>query len=318
MPNIMHSVERKRNLSMFASIFGPRFCKPGFSRFFFSADGVTLKWGWLLFCLLILLPQRHALADLMLAPTRIVFDKNQRSAQLDLINNGDSAATYRISLVNRRMSETGEFSAADNPLPGEQFADALLRYSPRQVMLAPGRGQTIRISLRKPADLPVGEYRSHLQFDLVPEVSAASSIDAQRLELAPGELGVQLRALIGVSIPVIVRHGETAAKVTLSGLELPKPAAGQAPTLAVVLQRSGNRSVYGDLAATFTPQGGAALDVGKVGGLAVYTPNPLRRVKVELQPPAGLVLARGTLRVTFRERADAGGKLMAEAATDVP
>jgi len=274
--------------------------------------------GLLLGALFMLLAAAPASADLMLFPTRIVFDKNQRAAQLELINNGQESSTYRISLVNRRMSETGEFSAVDSPLPGEQFADALLRYSPRQVVLAPGRSQTIRILLRKPANLAPGEYRSHLLFDLVPETGATSSLDAQAPKLGSGEVGVQLKALIGVSIPVIVRHGDTAANVTLAGLELHKPVAGQAATLAFVLQRNGNRSVYGDLGATFTPQGGAAQEVGKAGGVAVYTPNPLRRVKLALQPPAGLVLARGTLRVTFRERPEAGGKLLAEAAIELP
>ncbi len=265
-----------------------------------------------------LLAASSALADLMLFPTRVVFDKNQRAAQLELINNGQESTTYRVHLVNRRMNEVGEFSAAETALPGEQFADALLRYSPRQVVLGPGRGQTIRILLRKPADLPAGEYRSHLQFDLVPEATGASSIDAQASKPGPGEVGVQLRALVGVSIPVIVRHGETSATVSLAGLELPKPAAGQPAMLLAVLQRSGNRSVYGDLVATFTPQGGVAQEVGKAGGVAVYTPNAMRHARLELQPPAGLVLARGTLRMSFRERPDAGGKLLAEAAIELP
>lgn len=274
--------------------------------------------GLLLGALLMLLAAAPASADLMLFPTRIVFDKNQRAAQLELINNGQETATYRISLVKRRMSETGEISAADSPLPGEQFADALLRYSPRQVVLAPGASQTIRILLRKPVNLAPGEYRSHLQLDLIPEVSAANSLDTQAPKLGLGKMGVQLKVLIGVSIPVIVRHGDTAATVTLAGLELLKPVAGQPRILAMVLQRSGNRSIYGDLGATFTPQRGAAQEVGIAGGVAVYTPNPLRRVKLALKPPAGLVLARGTLRVTFRERPEAGGKLLAEAAIELP
>lgn len=276
------------------------------------------RFGWLLCGCVLLLMASSAFADLMLYPTRIVFEKNQRAAQLELINNGKESATYRIRVVNRRMSETGEFSAVDQPLAGEQFADAMLIYSPRQVVLAPGRGQTVRIMLRKPANLPVGEYRSHLQFDLVPEASGASSIDAQGPKPAAGEVGVQLRALIGVSIPVIVRHGATSAKTTLSELELVKPATGQPPALTAVLQRSGNSSVFGDLVATFTPAGGTAQEVGKAGGVAVYTPNALRRVRLALQPPEGLALARGTLRLTYRERPDAGGKLLAEAAIDVP
>ncbi|MDP3842486.1 MAG: molecular chaperone [Oxalobacteraceae bacterium] len=288
-------------------------CLPMQSRRF-DLQGCCLLLG----ALFMLLAAPPASADLMLYPTRIVFDKNQRAAQLELINNGQETATYRISLVNRRMSEIGEFSTVDSPLPGEQFAGALLRYSPRQVVLAPGTGQTVRMSLRKPADLPAGEYRSHLQFDRVPEAGGARSLDAQGPKPIAGEMGVQLKALIGVSIPVIVRHGETAANLTLAGLELLKPTAGQAATLAVVLQRSGNRSVYGDLGATFTPQGGTVQEVGKAGGVAVYTPNPLRRAKLALQPPAGLVLARGLLRVTFRERPEAGGKLLAEAAIELP
>ena len=301
---------------MFASIFGSRFRAAGFSRHFVPADRMTPKWGWLLFAVLSVLPLRPAWADLMVAPTRIVFDKNQRAAQLDLINSGAETATYRISIVNRRMSETGEFSAIDSPGPGEQFAGELLRYSPRQVVLAPGIGQTVRLSLRKPADLPAGEYRSHLIFEKVAAAKGATSLETQT---APaGEVSVQLTMLVGVSIPVIVRHGETTADVKLTGLELLKPVAGQPATLALVLQRSGNRSVYGDLGAIFTPQGGAAQEVGKAGGVAVYTPNPLRRVRLALQPPPGLVLARGTLRVTFRERPEAGGKLLAEAAIDLP
>ena len=304
---------------MFATtFFATRFRAAGFSRpSSVPTDCVTLKWSWLLFALFMLLPLRPAWADLMVAPTRIVFDKNQRTAQLDLINNGNETATYRIRVVNRRMSETGEFFAIDSPAPGEQFAGELLRYSPRQVVLAPSAGQVVRVMLRKPAGLAAGEYRSHLLFGRVPDAKGLTSIETQD-KVGPGEIGITLTALIGASIPVIVRHGDTAATVTLAGLELLKHVAGQPRILAMVLQRSGNRSVYGDLVATFTPQRGAAQEVGIAGGVAVYTPNPLRRVKLALNPPAGLVLAGGTLRVTFRERPEAGGKLLAEAAIELP
>ncbi|MGV8892781.1 MAG: molecular chaperone [Burkholderiaceae bacterium] len=316
---------------MLPSIFSPRPPAADVQSYSIPSTRFGLQeCGLLLGALFMLLAAAPASADLMLYPTRIVFEKNQRAAQLELINNGQESTTYRINVVNRRMSETGEFSAVDSPLPGEQFADELLRYSPRQVTLAPRASQTIRISLRKPADLPAGEYRSHLQFDRIPEASGASSIDhvseasgassidAPGPKSAAGDVGVQLTALIGVSIPVIVRHGKTAANVTLSSLEFLKPAAAQAAMLAAVLQRSGNRSVYGDLDATFTPQGGVTQQVGKAGGVAIYTPNPLRRIKLELQPPAGLVLARGTLRLTYRERPEAGNKLLTEAVIELP
>jgi len=94
---------------------------------------MTLLCRFTLVALLLLLPASQAMAQLMLYPTRIVLEGNQRSAQLELIHNGTQSATYPIALVNRRMSVTGAFAEIDTPLPGEQFAEDLLRYSPRQV-----------------------------------------------------------------------------------------------------------------------------------------------------------------------------------------
>lgn len=270
-----------------------------------------------LLCAAIVLPMHQAHADLMLNPTRIVFDKNRRAAQIDLINDGAASATYRLVLVNRRMTEAGEFTAIDTPGPGDQFADPMLVYSPRQITLAPGAQQLVRVALRKPEELADGEYRSHLFFEKVAETTDANNIENHGRAPA-GEVGVSLTALIGVSIPVIVRHGDTGAEVAIDHLALEKTSAGQAPLLTLQLNRSGNRSVYGDLTVSFTPQGGASQVIGKAAGVAVYTPNPLRRAKLDLQVPAGLVLTRGTLSVSYRERAEDGGTVLAQTAIDLP
>lgn len=266
--------------------------------------------------LLLFLPVSHALAELMLFPTRIVFEGNQRAAQLELINNGTESATYRISLVNRRMSETGAFSEIDVAQPGEWFAEDLLRYSPRQVTLAPGAGQTVRIMVRKPANLAVGEYRSHLLFAKQPEARGRTSIES-RDGAADNEIGIMLTALVGASIPVIVRHGDTDASVSLTQLDL-EQTPGKAPVLALHMERSGNQSVYGDLTVSYTPRGGSERVVARANGVAVYTPNPLRRARITLGELEGSRLTNGTLRVTYREQAEAGGQLLAEAVLQLP
>lgn len=265
-------------------------------------------------CLLLgaLLPAR---AELMLHPTRIVFDKNMRAAQIELINDGNKPASYRISLVNRRMTETGQFEAADTPLEGERFSDAMLRYSPRQVTLQPGTAQTVRVMLRKSADIAEGEYRSHLQFDKLPDAVGTASIEHQGAG-ATG-IGVVMNALVGASVPVIVRHGSTSASVKLTGLVLRKDEVGR-PVLALQFEREGNSSVYGDVNVTFTPKSGTPISLAQVGGLAVYTPNRMRKAMVALQAPAGVALAGGTLAVSYRERLEAGGKLLAEASLNLP
>jgi len=50
----------------------------------------------------------------------------------------------------------------------------------------------------------------------------------------------------------------------------------------------------------------------------VYVPNPLRRARLQLDPPPGLSLSGGVLHVTFRERPEAGGALLAEARLALP
>ena len=258
-----------------------------------------------------------ALADLMLYPTRIVISGAQRSAQVEIVNKGDKPETYRISIVNRRMNDTGDIVVADAPGPGDNFASDMLVHSPRQVTLQPGQSQTVRVSVRRPADLAEGEYRSHLQFDRQPELNAQNDLENLDGNGKP-QVAVSLEALIGASIPVIVRQGQTQAEVALSDLALVPPAGDNPPMLSFVFRRQGNQSVYGDVVATFTPAGGKPEEVGRVSGVAVYVPNSVRRAQLSLRPPKGGALRGGALRLTYSEQPSAGGKRLAEAQILLP
>lgn len=262
------------------------------------------------------------MADLMIYPTRIEMENNQRAAQVELINRGQAPESYRITVVDRRMTETGQIVPAETAEPDERFASHMLRYSPRQVTLKAGESQTVRISLRKPAGLLNGEYRSHLQFDRLPDVEGSSDIE-QTTQSAPGQIAIRLTALVGASIPVIVRHGDTSANVTLDSLAI-EPSTkveGQAdgpPLLAFHLNRSGNRSVYGNLLATYTPTNGQPIELGRVHGVAVYVPNAVRKAKLPLKLPEGMALKRGLIQLTFMQRAEDGGKPIAKASLALP
>lgn len=267
--------------------------------------------------MLAMLSPAPALADLMLYPTRIVIEGGKRSAQVEIINRGQEPETYRINIVNRRMSGLGEIMPAETTQPGEQFANALLRYTPRQVTLQPGASQTVRISVRKPADLAPGEYRSHLQFDRVADSAGAADLE-QAAKAAPNELSIVLKALIGASIPVIVRHGQTSASVALASLKLEPAKSGTAPELSFAFRREGNRSVYGDVVATYVAPGKKPVEVGKATGIAVYVPNAERRARLPLKLPAGIALRGGELQLRYNERLEDGGALIAQAAVPVP
>ena len=117
---------------------------------------------------------------------------------------------------------------------------------------------------------------------------------------------------------MIVRQGQTSATVTMDDLALVPGAEGKAPAVRFVFHRQGNQSVYGDIVAHYAPDHGKAVEIGKVAGVAVYVPNATRKEQLPLTLPTGTSLHGGKLTVRFNERADAGGKLIAEATLDIP
>lgn len=266
-----------------------------------------VRWLVAIAVFLTLLPRHADAGGLMLYPTRIVFEKNQRTAQVEIVNNSNASTSYRIALVNRRMNEAGGFSAATDKQEGENFADGLLRYSPRHVMLAPGASQVVRLQLRKPADLAPGEYRSHLQFTELPNASPAPNAAAS--DAASDAVEIKLQPLLGTSIPVIVRHGETAASATLVGPRLEPGNDNDPPVVAFEIHRDGNRSLYGNVIVTHVLADGAREVLAHANGVAVYVPNPKRVIRIAL--PSARVPKGGAIQVDFQAPPESGGQLLA-------
>jgi hypothetical protein len=253
--------------------------------------------------------------NLMLFPVRVVFDKNKRAHQIDLTNTGDEPGTYRITLENKRMTEEGKFIPADKLIAGELPADKIIQFSPRQVVLAPGAGQTIRLVLRKPADLAVGEYRSHLVFSRIPDITSTSPA---KNALKKNEVGITLTAMIGASIPVIVENGATTATAHLTHLKLIKATAKETARVDFHIEREGNRSLYGDLTVYWVAKGGTEKEVAASKGISIYSPYPSRNASISLQNENKLSLTNGKLIVRYNETRDAGGQLLAEASVEIP
>jgi hypothetical protein len=234
----------------------------------------------------------------LIAPTRVELAPRQRSAELTLMNRGSKAGTYRLELVEKRMTDDGQLVAVPAGEPAPLSAASMVRFSPRQVQLAPGASQKVRLLARRPAGLPAGEYRSHLLIQTLPDPGAAPEAPGQG---ADARLSVRLVTMAALSIPVIVRHGETHLDLELTDLALAEPAAaGGPPRVRFRLERAGNRSAYGDVVVEWEPAaGGAPVALGAIRGVAVYAPNASRRVEVALT--SGPVPREGgVLRVTYR------------------
>ncbi len=251
--------------------------------------------------------------DLIVTPTRVVFEGRTRAAQLGLVNRGSETATFRISVINMKMGENGELTEIARPEEGQQFAESLFRYSPRQVTLEPGASQAIRILLRKPADLAAGEYRSHMMMRGIPNVQSQSIENLQT-----GSASVQLIPVFGIAVPVIIRHGDLAYDIKIDGTEF-IPASSEEPLDRVrfQLQRTGNRSAFGDLTVSVVHNGEQVV-LAQTLRLAVYTPNTSRTVEMNLRVPDGVNISGKTLNLTYATIADEGGETLSEATIAVP
>ena len=171
--------------------------------------------------------------------------------------------------------------------------------------VTPGTIQTVRVMVVRPKDMQDGEYRSHLLFEQIPDVAAATPANT-----SPGNtLGIQVIARFGISIPLIVRHGHLSASAQISKVE-PQTKPDGSKFLSLVLNREGNESIRGDLVASADGR-----QIGLIRNLAVYLSSPYRQVDLAIDSK-GLSGQRVVLE--YRARKQDGGALLASSSTVLP
>jgi hypothetical protein len=250
-----------------------------------------------------------AQGNLLITPRRVVFEGNKRSEELNLANTGKDTAKYNVSIVDYRMKEDGSFEEITEPDPGQKFAGKYLRFFPRVVVLAPNEAQVVKIQITRANELEPGEYRSHVYFRAVPNVKPLGEGEISKDSTA---ISVRLVPIFGITIPVIIRAGESTSKLSLSDLNF-EQVNDTLPRLKVVLNRTGNMSVYGDLFVEHVAPDGKVTPAGSVKGIAVYTPNPLRRFQMDLDRTSGINYHTGKLKVVFSTQSDVKPEPLANA-----
>jgi hypothetical protein len=239
--------------------------------------------------------QSIAQGNLLITPSRVVFEGNKQKEQLNLVNIGADTAIYSISFVQYRMKEDGTFDLIEKPDSGQMFADPYLRIFPRRVTLAPREPQVVMLQYRRKKDMPAGEYRSHLYFraeqNIKPLGSENSATDTTQLK-------IQLIPIFGLSIPIIIRSGTTNVSVTLSDYKM-EMQQDTIPCLRLAINRTGNISIYGDLVITYVSAKGKTYEIAKVKGIGVYTNINKRNILIKLNKLPGMVLTNGKLVVKY-------------------
>lgn len=235
-----------------------------------------------------------AMAEILVAPTRVVLEKGERSTELVLVNKGSETAAYRISVENRRMKIDGSMEDALDTRLGEKFAKDFVRFTPRRVILEPGGKQTVRISAQT-AGLEPGEYRSHLRLQSAP-VSAGRTLESVSSGSAADGISIQLIAIRSITIPIIARIGLLDVSVNMESAAFDVSQSEGESLLTVRLERSGTQSTYGDIH-IYTDKVRDPVYVAR--GIAVYTPNTFRDVKLALPDAVRGALKGQTIRIAY-------------------
>jgi P pilus assembly chaperone PapD len=243
----------------------------------------------------------QAAGDLLVAPTRVILD-GRRGTELVLNNVGSEPATYRISLELRRMTADGRLVDVEAPTEAEKAALEMIAYAPRRVTLQPNQPQAIRVGLRPPEGLAVGEYRVHMLFRAIPDAKSITAVAAPTKGIA-----FSLTPIYGVTIPVIVRNGKLEAKAAISNAKIVMDKGRQAVSFDV--SRTGTRSLFGDVRVI---KAGVGDPVVMARGIAVYPELTQRNVTLQVTKNFTGNLA-GPATIQYYERAEEGGRMLAEA-----
>ncbi len=247
-----------------------------------------------------------AQGDLLVTPVRVIFEGNKQIEEINLVNIGEDSTVYSVSFLQYRMTEEGNFELIENSQGDEMFADEYLRIFPRRIKLAPREAQVIRMQLRRKTGMQDGEYRSHLYFRAEKEINPLSNTSEAGDEM----MNVQITPVFGISIPVIIRNGNTNVTTSINDLNLRKDDDGM--TLDLTINRDGNISVYGDILAEYIPSRGKAVEIGSMRGVAIYTGIDRRHFSVKIGNDTEINPDEGKIRVRFTSPKDKGYKLYSE------
>lgn len=188
---------------------------------------------------------------LFVSPQRVIISEDDRTASVSLTNKSDRPRKYQVILVDQAMGETGTTSIVDTfPFSAKR----MLRYQPREVTIAAGQRQIVRLQVRRPQGLEAGDYHTHILFEEEEIKAPIPDTDAPD----EGAFAVKISTTYGLAIPVVIQQGEQTGSMAFHSVKLDVPATPETPKreLHLKLEHLGNSEALGNLEATFVDDTG--------------------------------------------------------------
>ncbi|WP_331344518.1 hypothetical protein [Cellvibrio sp. UBA7661] len=200
--------------------------------------------------LLLSLISQSGWANLLINPTRVQINPNDRTADVTLINISQVTTTYRLGWEEKKAKPEGGYTnLTAEAAAGLPIASSMLRFSPKQVTLKPNERQTVKIAIRRPQNLATGEYRSHLAFKALPPKTQEEGLD-------PNASTMSVNIVLSFAIPIVIQQGSPDYSFAIDNASITYNPNKKDGSVNVNLSRKGIHSVIGNISAYWTPNGG--------------------------------------------------------------
>lgn len=220
---------------------------------------------------------------------RIYLDQDNPQTDFIIYNHNTLPQECQLRLRHYTFDDAGKMTEYKGEEPLDNSAESWVRFSPRKFTLTPQNNQTVKFVMRRKARSEAAEYRSYVSIDCGVEIKSGDDSKKEMISIAPKLVH---------NLPIIVRTGKLDATLNISNVNI------KDGNVYFRLNRTGNRSVYGDVQLIEKSTGDV---ISEQKTLSLYTETSHSDFHLNLQnkKPAGLMLR-------FTENKAFGGTLIAE------
>ena len=239
--------------------------------------------------------QLIAQGNLLVYPQRVVFEGQKKVIEVNIANPSKDSVKYSLSFLQYRSTVDGGYEKITTPDSGQYFADKNIRFLPRTVKLGPSETQVVLLQLIRSEQLKPGEYRSHLYLKALRDQKYQGDFVTKK---DSSILGIKIVPTFSITIPILIQKGESTTTVYITDLKLETASDGSKKLLCSI-NRSGNMSAYGDISILHFAPNGKETKIGLLNAVSVYTPNLIRKLKINLENKTSVDMSKGTIRVLY-------------------
>ena len=177
---------------------------------------------------------------IMIEPLRVEMKDGQRYAVVTILNQSKvDPVKYSISIVPLRMKKDGTLYEPEKKTKRELLTKSMIRFSPRSATIPPAGSQSVRIVVRKPPNIPAGEYMTYMQVSPL----QVPNLEARKTSVPSGASSIAINMLVGMRIPVIIHEGNPDVQSHVQAARFAKTVNGK-PAIDLTIDRSGKKSSY--------------------------------------------------------------------------